>query len=159
MADITISGLRKSYGGAEIVHGIDLAVRDGEFVVVLGPSGCGKSTLLRLIAGLIQPSSGAIYLDRGNMAEAEKLLRHAISLNQKHFNATYDLGRLLVKTNRHAEALPLLQRAAGVNPNSVEVHYQIFLALSRLKKKADAERELEIYKQLREKENVPKPER
>ena len=62
MADITISGLRKSYGGAEIVHGIDLAVRDGEFVVVLGPSGCGKSTLLRLIAGLEEISGGEIAI-------------------------------------------------------------------------------------------------
>ena len=52
MADIAIRGLRKSYGRSEIVHGIDLDIADGEFVVMLGPSGCGKSTLLRLIAGL-----------------------------------------------------------------------------------------------------------
>src|SRR5882724_285044 len=62
MADITIRGLRKSYGGIEIVHGIDLEVSDGEFVVVLGPSGCGKSTLLRLIAGLEQITAGEIAI-------------------------------------------------------------------------------------------------
>jgi sn-glycerol 3-phosphate transport system ATP-binding protein len=62
MADISIRGLRKSYGGAEIMHGIDLDVRDGEFVVVLGPSGCGKSTLLRLIAGLEEISGGEIAI-------------------------------------------------------------------------------------------------
>jgi sn-glycerol 3-phosphate transport system ATP-binding protein len=62
MADITIRGLRKSYGGNEIVHGIDLEVSDGEFVVVLGPSGCGKSTLLRLIAGLEKISGGEIAI-------------------------------------------------------------------------------------------------
>src|SRR5262249_34123959 len=52
MADIAIRGVRKSYGRSEIMHGIDLDIADGEFVVILGPSGCGKSTLLRLIAGL-----------------------------------------------------------------------------------------------------------
>ena len=62
MADITIRGLRKSYGSSEIVHGIDLDIRDGEFVVVLGPSGCGKSTLLRLIAGLEEITGGEIAI-------------------------------------------------------------------------------------------------
>src|SRR5215470_866349 len=62
MADISIRGLRKRYGRNEIVHGIDLDIRDGEFVVVLGPSGCGKSTLLRLIAGLEEISGGEIAI-------------------------------------------------------------------------------------------------
>src|SRR6516225_527187 len=62
MADIAIRGLRKSFGGIEIVHGIDLDVSNGEFLVVLGPSGCGKSTLLRLIAGLEEISGGEIAI-------------------------------------------------------------------------------------------------
>jgi sn-glycerol 3-phosphate transport system ATP-binding protein len=62
MADIAIRGLRKSFGGVEIVHGIDLDVSNGEFLVVLGPSGCGKSTLLRLIAGLEEISGGEIAI-------------------------------------------------------------------------------------------------
>jgi sn-glycerol 3-phosphate transport system ATP-binding protein len=62
VSDITIRGLRKSYGGVEIVHAIDLDVRNGEFLVVLGPSGCGKSTLLRLIAGLEEISGGEIAI-------------------------------------------------------------------------------------------------
>src|SRR5215510_15216617 len=62
MADISIRGLRKNFGGLEIVHGIDLDVRNGEFLVVLGPSGCGKSTLLRLIAGLEEISGGEIAI-------------------------------------------------------------------------------------------------
>jgi multiple sugar transport system ATP-binding protein len=62
MADIIIRSLRKSYGGLEIVHGIDLEVSDGEFVVILGPSGCGKSTLLRMIAGLEAISGGEIAI-------------------------------------------------------------------------------------------------
>jgi len=103
--------------------------------------------------------SGAINLDRGNFAEAEKLFRRALEVNQEHFNATYDLGRLLIKTQRYAEALPLLQRAAELHPNSPEVHYQFFLAFSRLKRKTEADHELEIYKQLLEKERMQKANR
>jgi len=63
MATIAIRRLRKSYGRAEIVPGLDLDIADGEFVVVLGPSGCGKSTLLRLIAGLEEITAGEIAID------------------------------------------------------------------------------------------------
>src|SRR5215470_3900488 len=62
MADISLRGLRKNFGAHAVVHGIDLEVRDGEFLVVLGPSGCGKSTLLRLIAGLEEISGGEIAI-------------------------------------------------------------------------------------------------
>jgi len=62
MADIAIRNLRKSYGRSEIVHGLDLDIANGEFVVVLGPSGCGKSTLLRLIAGLEAITAGEIAI-------------------------------------------------------------------------------------------------
>jgi multiple sugar transport system ATP-binding protein len=62
MADVTLSGVRKSFGSVEILHGIDLEVKNGEFVVFVGPSGCGKSTLLRIIAGLEKVSAGEIYI-------------------------------------------------------------------------------------------------
>ena len=54
--------IRKSFGAVDVIHGVDLAIEEGEFVVFVGPSGCGKSTLLRLIAGLDQPTSGDIVL-------------------------------------------------------------------------------------------------
>ncbi len=54
--------IRKSFGDVEVIHGIDLDIEDGEFVVFVGPSGCGKSTLLRLIAGLEDPTSGDVLL-------------------------------------------------------------------------------------------------
>jgi sn-glycerol 3-phosphate transport system ATP-binding protein len=63
MAQIDIRNVRKSYGKIETVHGVDLAIADGEFVVVLGPSGCGKSTLLRMIAGLEEITAGEIAID------------------------------------------------------------------------------------------------
>ena len=62
MADITLRGVRKSYGKTEVVHGVDLDISDGEFVVILGPSGCGKSTLLRMIAGLEEITGGEIAI-------------------------------------------------------------------------------------------------
>ena len=127
------------------VGNYDLALAELQTSLALQPNSADSLAL-----------SGAINLDRANLTEAEKLLRRALTFNQQHFNAQYDLGRLLVKTNRYAEALPLLQRAAEINPNSVEVHYQLYLALSRLKRKTDADHELEIYKQLREKEKVQK---
>ena len=63
MADLKIRNLKKGFDGTAIIKGIDLDVRDREFVVFVGPSGCGKSTLLRLIAGLEEVSSGTIELD------------------------------------------------------------------------------------------------
>jgi multiple sugar transport system ATP-binding protein len=63
MADLKIRNLQKGFDGTAIIQGVDLDIRDREFVVFVGPSGCGKSTLLRLIAGLEEVSSGHIELD------------------------------------------------------------------------------------------------
>jgi multiple sugar transport system ATP-binding protein len=62
MAGVTIRALAKTYGGLQVIHGLDLDIADGEFVVLVGPSGCGKSTLLRMIAGLEEISSGDIRI-------------------------------------------------------------------------------------------------
>ena len=51
MASVAIRDVRKAFGAAQVIHGVDIAIDDGEFVVLVGPSGCGKSTLLRMIAG------------------------------------------------------------------------------------------------------------
>ncbi|MBS7544171.1 ABC transporter ATP-binding protein [Ancylobacter oerskovii] len=63
MGEIVLSDVRKSFGGVSIIQGIDLTIKDGEFVVFVGPSGCGKSTLLRLIAGLEDTTDGIIAID------------------------------------------------------------------------------------------------
>jgi len=62
MASVTVSNVRKNYGDVEVIHGIDLDIADGSFVVLLGPSGCGKSTLLRMIAGLETVTAGDIAI-------------------------------------------------------------------------------------------------
>ncbi len=62
MANISLRGVRKSYGRTEVIHGVDCDMHDGEFIVVVGPSGCGKSTLLRMIAGLERITSGEVSI-------------------------------------------------------------------------------------------------
>ena len=62
MAPVTLSSIRKSFGPTDILHGIDVDIGDGEFIVLVGPSGCGKSTLLRMLAGLETISAGEIRI-------------------------------------------------------------------------------------------------
>jgi ABC-type Fe3+/spermidine/putrescine transport system ATPase subunit len=69
----------KTYGGHTVLRGVDLAMRAGEFLTLLGPSGCGKTTTLNLVAGLISPSSGTIYL-RGKSANTLPPRRRGIGL-------------------------------------------------------------------------------
>ncbi|WP_263770996.1 ABC transporter ATP-binding protein [Propionivibrio soli] len=63
MASLELKKIIKDFGETRVIHGVDLQVDDGEFVVFVGPSGCGKSTLLRLICGLEHASSGDIFLE------------------------------------------------------------------------------------------------
>jgi multiple sugar transport system ATP-binding protein len=63
MGQVSLKGIHKRYGEVEVIKGIDLEVRDGEFLVFVGPSGCGKSTLLRMIAGLEEISAGELRID------------------------------------------------------------------------------------------------
>ncbi len=62
MSEIAFRNVKKTYGKTPVVHGVDLLVRNGEFVVILGPSGCGKSTLLRMVAGLEAITAGEIAI-------------------------------------------------------------------------------------------------
>lgn len=63
MGSLNLSSIRKSFGKVDVLKGIDLEVKDGEFVIFVGPSGCGKSTLLRIIAGLEDATSGSVKID------------------------------------------------------------------------------------------------
>ena len=62
MADVNLSKVKKTYDKTEVVHGVDLDIKSGEFVVFVGPSGCGKSTLLRMIAGLEEITDGEVSI-------------------------------------------------------------------------------------------------
>ena len=63
MTNIVMQNVRKSFGPVDVIKGVDLEIKSGEFMVFVGPSGCGKSTLLRLIAGLEDITSGTLSFD------------------------------------------------------------------------------------------------
>ncbi len=71
MATVTLNSIKKSFGPTDVIHGIDMEIADGEFIVIVGPSGCGKSTLLRMVAGLETVTSGDILIggERANDKE------------------------------------------------------------------------------------------
>jgi Flp pilus assembly protein TadD len=93
---------------------------------------------------------GFVLLERGDIRMAEITLRNAVKINDKHFYANYDLGRLLVKAGRYEGALPVLKHAVSLKQTNPSVHYQLFLALTRLKRKDEAQQEFEVFKQLDE---------
>ena len=75
MADVNLKSVRKTYDKTEVIHGVDLDIKSGEFIVFVGPSGCGKSTLLRMIAGLEEISEGEISIGQevvNNIIAAER---------------------------------------------------------------------------------------
>jgi multiple sugar transport system ATP-binding protein len=75
VGSLQLKSIRKAYGSHEVLKGIDLEVKDGEFVIFVGPSGCGKSTLLRTIAGLEDATSGSVQIDGtevGHVAPAKR---------------------------------------------------------------------------------------
>ncbi len=74
---LRFEGVRKSLGGAEIIHGVDLVMTAGRTTVIIGPSGCGKSTLLRLLLRLLVPDGGRVLFDGEPLtAETERAVRH-----------------------------------------------------------------------------------
>jgi len=84
MATLELAGLRKSFGDTAVLHGIDLALADGEMLVIVGASGCGKSTLLRLVAGLETPSFGHILLDGADITARDPAQRDMAMVFQNY---------------------------------------------------------------------------
>ena len=101
MTDIHLQNARKEYGDVVAVRGIDLAVEDGSFVVIVGPSGCGKSTTLRLVAGLESVTDGDIRKDGESLVGVEPKDRNVAMVFQNYAlyphmtakrNMTFGLG-------------------------------------------------------------------
>ncbi len=71
MATVTLTDIKKSFGATDVIHGINVEIADGEFIVIVGPSGCGKSTLLRMVAGLETVTAGDVLIggERANDKE------------------------------------------------------------------------------------------
>ncbi len=75
MAEVELRKAFKRYGDAEVIHGVDMKLPSGEFIVFVGPSGCGKSTLLRMIAGLEETSEGSIHIKGRDVTQVEAVDR------------------------------------------------------------------------------------
>ena len=84
MAEVAIDDARKSYGGTEVLKGVDITVAHGEMLVILGPSGCGKSTLLRMIAGLETVTAGEIRIGGRRVNELEPMDRDIAMVFQNY---------------------------------------------------------------------------
>jgi multiple sugar transport system ATP-binding protein len=84
MGQVSLRGIRKTYGKVEVIKGIDLDVADGEFIVFVGPSGCGKSTVLRMIAGLESVTGGDILIDGARANDVRPADRGAAMVFQSY---------------------------------------------------------------------------
>ena len=143
---LQLERLSKSYQGQPVLHGIDLAMRQGEFLTLLGPSGCGKTTTLNLVAGLLAPDSGVIRL-RGTPANSVKPARRNLGLVFQSWalfphmtvfeNVAYGLRvRRMAEADiarRVAEMLDIvrLPQAAGKYPSQLSGGMQQRVALAR----------------------------
>ncbi len=94
---LQLQGVRKRFGDSEILEGIDLKIRKGEFITLLGASGCGKTTTLRIIAGLEFPDSGRVILEGRDITELEPNKRSVNTVFQNyalfsHMNVADNIG-------------------------------------------------------------------
>src|SRR6202047_5472127 len=111
MAIVETRGLRKQWAEHTAVDGVDLAIKEGEFLVLLGPSGCGKTTLLRMIAGLEKQTSGDILIGGNVVNDLPPRARKIAMVFQSY--ALYP--HLTVAKNI---AFPL--KAQGAEPSSIQ---------------------------------------
>ncbi|MBL4892260.1 MAG: sn-glycerol-3-phosphate ABC transporter ATP-binding protein UgpC [Rhizobiaceae bacterium] len=84
MSTVSLKNIHKSYGNTEVIHGVDMDIEDGEFIVIVGPSGCGKSTLLRMVAGLETITKGDIFIDNRVVNDLEPMDRNIAMVFQNY---------------------------------------------------------------------------
>lgn len=117
-ARIELRDVRKSFGAVNVIHGIDLRIEGGEFVVFVGPSGCGKSTLLRMIAGLEDVTSGDIMIAERNVTDLDPSKRGIAMVFQSyalypHMNVRENLSFGLEMAKTPAEEIERQVQAAA----------------------------------------------
>jgi len=109
MASLTFNNVTKVYpGNIEVIHGISMDVKDGEFVVIVGPSGCGKSTLMRMVAGLESITGGTIDIDGKVVNNLEPAERDIAMVFQNYalypHMSVYDNMAYGLKIRKHSKA-------------------------------------------------------
>lgn len=156
MGNVVLNCVKKSFGSTEVIHGITIDIKDGEFIVIVGPSGCGKSTLLRMVAGLEVISSGEVKIagkvvndkepmDRNiamvfqnyalyphmtvkqNMGYSLKLAGHSKSLIERKVSATADLLQLSELLERKPRQLSGGQRQRVAMGRAIVREPSVFL--------------------------------
>ena len=108
MTGVTLNNVIKRYGDVQVIHGVDLEIKDGEFCVFVGPSGCGKSTLLRMVAGLEETTDGQINIGSRDVTHADPAQRGVAMVFQTyalypHMTVEENMGFGL-KMNNHPAA-------------------------------------------------------
>ena len=120
MAEVVLRDVRKSFGPVDVIHGVDLDIEPGEFVVFVGPSGCGKSTLLRLVAGLEEVTSGSIRIGARDVTHVDASERGVAMVFQSyalypHMTVAENMGFGLRMTGHpKAEIEEKVSRAAEI---------------------------------------------
>ena len=120
MTRVHIQDLGIRFGNHDVIKGLDLDVRSGEFLVLLGPSGCGKSTLLHTIAGLNPVSHGSIHIGEQDMTRAEPSQRGVYAGAVGYISATGELDTCIaLRTSVVKDGKLYVQAGAGVVADSV----------------------------------------
>ena len=120
MAEVVLKDVRKSFGSVDVIHGVDLDIGSGEFVVFVGPSGCGKSTLLRLVAGLEEATDGTIRIGERDVTHVEPADRGVAMVFQSyalypHMTVAQNMGFGLRMTGHpKVEVDEKVERAASI---------------------------------------------
>jgi multiple sugar transport system ATP-binding protein len=118
VANVELKGLEKAFGAQIALKGIDLAIADGEFLIIVGPSGCGKSTLLRIIAGLEPPTKGDVRIEGQSALDLSPAQRGVAMVFQSyalypHLNVRDNMAfGLRMAKKPEAEVLAAVARAA-----------------------------------------------
>ena len=132
MAGLALRGIEKTFGAVPVLHGIDLDIEDGEFMVFVGPSGCGKSTTLRIIAGLEDLSAGTLSIGKQAMNDVPAAQRGVAMVFQSYAlyphmtvrenlafalklarRSRADIGAAVNRAARILQIEPLLERKPG----------------------------------------------
>jgi branched-chain amino acid transport system ATP-binding protein len=138
--------MKVSYGGVEVVHGVDLRLAQGEVVGMIGPNGAGKSSVLRAVCGLVQPSSGEVVFEGRvlNGMAPERIARLGLALvpEGRHVFKTLTVeenlrlgarrnGESTAATERALERFPILRARAGERADRLSGGEQQQLAIAR----------------------------
>jgi multiple sugar transport system ATP-binding protein len=125
MASIDIQNIKKAYGHVQVLHDVDLRIKDGEFIVLVGPSGCGKSTLLRMIAGLEDVTGGEIRIAGNRVNELHPKDRDIAMVFQSYAlyphmnvagNMSYSLKLRKAAKEKIASAVSAAASKLGLDP-------------------------------------------